>query len=376
MTVAFFTNFLNHHQVHIADEMYKHLGADYKFVATEDLPLSFKNSGYPDYSDRPYLFKAYLEENKAEALRLAIESDIVIIGSAPEFYIKERLKLNKLTFRYNERWFKKNYHRLFKFSALKNYYRRHTRYRNKELYMLCASAFTASDVAKVFAYPNKCFKWGYFTEVETFNFDEVYTQKQSPIVSMMWCARFIDWKHPEMAVELASKLKQSGYQVVIDMYGGGELLEQTKQLAKELNVEDVVLFKGNVPNAQILEEMRKHDIFLFTSDRNEGWGAVLNEAMSNGCTAVAADEIGAAPFLIRNKENGLMFKSKSVDSLYESVKYLLDNPEERYRLAKNAYETMSGDWAPKNAAQRLLQLMEGLLNGKVVEFADGPCSKT
>ena len=127
MTVTFFTNFINHHQVHVADEMYRHLGADYTFVATEEIPLSFKNSGYPDYSDRPYLLKAYLDENREEALRLGEESDIVIIGSAPDIYIKKRLKLNKLTFRYHERWFKKNYRRLFKLSAWKNYYRRHTR---------------------------------------------------------------------------------------------------------------------------------------------------------------------------------------------------------------------------------------------------------
>ena len=373
MTVTFFTNFINHHQVHVADEMYRHLGDDYTFVATEEIPQSFKNSGYPDYSNRPYLLKAYLDENRAEAMRLATESDIIILGSAPEIYIKERLKLNKLTFRYNERWFKKNYRRLFKFSALKNYYRRHTRYRNNELYMLCASAYTASDVAKVFAYPNKCFKWGYFTEVENFDFDEVFAQKQSPIVRMMWCARFIDWKHPELAVELAAKLKNSGYQVIIDMFGGGELFEQTKTLANNLDVEDMVIFRGNVPNSQILEEMRQHDIFLFTSDRNEGWGAVLNEAMSNGCTAVAANEIGAVPFLIKHKENGLIFKSKSIDSLYENVKYLLDNPQERYNMSKSAYETMRNDWSPKHATERLLQLMEGLLNGKPVEFADGPC---
>ena len=163
MTVTFFSNFLNHHQVHVADEMYNSLGANYRFVATEELPLEFKNNGYPDYSDRAYLLKAYIPENKEVAMKLAEESDVVIIGSAPEMYIKKRLKRNKLTFRYNERWFKKNYRKLLFPHAWRNYYRRHIRYRNKNLYMLCASAFTASDVAKVFAYPNKCYKWGYFT---------------------------------------------------------------------------------------------------------------------------------------------------------------------------------------------------------------------
>ena len=374
MKVAFFTNFINHHQVHIADELYKELGDNYTFVATEDIPQSFKKNGYPDYSDRPYLLKAYLDENKEKAMQLAENSDVVIIGSASEVYVNRRLALNKLTFRYSERWFKKGYYHLLSPRALWHYYNGHTKYRHRNLYMLCASAYTSSDVGKIFAYPNKCFKWGYFTQVEKFDFEASFASKQGTM-HILWCARFLVLKHPELPVKLAKRLKDSGYSFVIDMFGSGDELEQTKQLAKELDVEDVVAFKGNVPNAQILEEMRKHDIFLFTSDRNEGWGAVLNEAMSSGCAVVASNEIGSVPFLVKHGENGLIFKSKDIDSLCENVKYLIDNPQERYRLSKNAYETMLNVWSPANAAKRLLQLMNGLLKGQTVEFADGPCSK-
>ena len=374
MTVAFFTNFINHHQVHIADELYKELGDNYTFVATEDIPQSFKKNGYPDYSDRPYLLKAYLDENKEKAMQLAENADVVIIGSAPESYVNRRLALNKLTFRYSERWFKDGYYHLLSPRSLWYYFNRHTKYRNSNLYMLCASAYTSSDVAKVFAYPNKCFKWGYFTKVEKFDFEASFASKQGTM-HILWCARFLVLKHPELVVKLARRLKDSGYSFVIDMFGSGEELERTKHLAKELNVEDVVAFKGNVPNAQILEEMRKHDIFLFTSDRNEGWGAVLNEAMSSGCAVVASNEIGSVPFLVKHGENGLIFKSKDIDSLCENVRYLIDNPQERYRLSKNAYETMLNVWSPQNAAKRLLQLMNGLMSGDVVEFSEGPCSK-
>ena len=375
MKVSFFTNFINHHQVHVADELYKALGSDYVLVVTEEIPQSFKNNGYPDYSDRPYLLKAYLEENKSKAIQLAEEADVMIIGSAPEMYVDRRLALNKLTLRYNERWFKDGYHHLISPRALWYYFNHHTKYRKHNLYMLCASAFTASDVAKVFAYPNKCFKWGYFTSVEEFDIEKCLSDKRSDKVHIMWCARFVAWKHPEMVVKLAKQLKASNYPVVIDMFGSGDELEHIKCLAKQLGVEDIVIFKGHVQNAEILQQMRKHNIFLFTSDKNEGWGAVLNEAMSNGSAVVASDKIGAVPFLIKNRENGLIFRSESVDSLFDSVKYLLDNQKDRERISRNAYETMLNIWSPTNAAQRLLQLVRGLLDGRVIEFNEGPCSK-
>ena len=159
------------------------------------------------------------------------------------------------------------------------------------------------------------------------------------------------------------------------MYGGGEELEDTKVLARKLGVEDVVSFCGNLPNQEILSEMRRHHIFLFTSDKNEGWGAVLNESMSNGCAVVASNRIGATPFLVKDGENGLIFQSENVDSLYEKMKSLLDDEELRKHLSVNAYKTMSEMWNPRNAAVRFLLLVENLQRGIDTPFGDGPCSK-
>lgn len=121
--------------------------------------------------------------------------------------------------------------------------------------------------------------------------------------------------------------------------------------------------------------MRNHQIFLFTSDRNEGWGAVLNESMSNGCAVVASDLIGSAPFLIEDGVNGLLFKSENVDSLYAKVKMLLDNPTLTENMAENAILTMRNTWSPKIAAERFIKLASNLSNGEDTPFENGPCSK-
>ena len=121
--------------------------------------------------------------------------------------------------------------------------------------------------------------------------------------------------------------------------------------------------------------MRQHDIFLFTSDRNEGWGAVANEAMSNGCTLVASDAIGAVPYVVQDGVNGLIFENNNLDSLYEKVKFLMENPQSRIMMAKQAYISMSEVWSPQNAAKNLLQLIDDLQNGKETSIENGPCSK-
>ncbi len=379
MKLVFITNYINHHQVHLADAFYQILGKNYAFVATQEMHEWRKKLGYPDFSDREYLVNAYKSKSaKLNALHLVNEADVVIIGSAPDKYVLDRIKAGKLTFRYSERWFKSKPWYFSGPRAWINFYKNHIRFKNKPLYMLAASAYTANDVYAIGAYKNKVYKWGYFTqvnpdfEVETPQNLGVSTLEITPL---MWCARFLKLKHPELPILLAQRLKENGYKFIIDMFGSGEELETSKALAKDLGVEDVIKFRGNLPNQEILNEMRQHEIFLFTSDRNEGWGAVLNESMANGCAVVASNLIGSVPFLVKDGENGLIFQSEDIDSLYQKVKSLLDNAELLAMLSQNAQRTMEEIWCPQNAAIRFLQLVEALQNGEDTPFIEGPCSK-
>lgn len=375
MKITFVTNLINHHQICVADELFKYYGDDYAYVAFEPIPGWLRKSGYQKI-ERCYILKAYEStKNREIAKKLAYESDIVIIGSAPEYLVKRRLEENKITFHYSERWFKHISYRLLSPRYWYSLYQNHTKYRNKRSYMLCASAFTASDVRKVRAYPDKCFKWGYFTKVETFDIQKNFSDKRGKN-QIMWCARFIDWKHPELVVRLAERLKNEGFMFVIDMFGGGNKFEHIKRMIEKKNLSDVIHLQGNLPNKEILQEFRKHNIFLFTSDRNEGWGAVLNEAMSNGCAVVASHKIGSVPFLIEDGVNGLIFKSEDIDSLYNKVVNLLDNAQYCERLAEEAYKTMVNEWSPTRAAARLINLFDVVINNQLTSYnvTEGPCS--
>ena len=133
---------------------------------------------------------------------------------------------------------------------------------------------------------------------------------------------------------------------------------------------------GAMPPEAVREHMEKAEIFLFTSDFNEGWGAVLNESMNSGCAVVASHAIGSVPFLIRDGENGLIYRNGDDDGLYKRVTRLIDDPALRDRLGRNAYRTLADTWNAETAAERFLQLSQALLDGKSPElFDEGPCSR-
>ena len=105
MKVTFFSNFLNHHQLPFCLAMCKLTDNNFTFVATEKIPRERLDMGYADMNSAyPFVLRAYESEvAEQEAMKLALESDVIITGSAPEKYTVSRIEQHKLTFRYSER---------------------------------------------------------------------------------------------------------------------------------------------------------------------------------------------------------------------------------------------------------------------------------
>jgi glycosyltransferase involved in cell wall biosynthesis len=280
------------------------------------------------------------------------------------------LKSGKLTFHDNERRYKS----IFKYLKWP-IYTYNSLFLNKG-YMLCASAYASRDFGLSGLRADKCFKWGYYTKVHDFDINAHLFETSSSFgqISIMWCSRFLDWKHPELPIKLAYVLKRMGYSFVIDMFGTGKELDYMKRMAQRLGVEDVVRFCDSCPNDEILKEMRSHEIFLCTSDQYEGWGAVLNEAMASGCAVVASHQMGAAPYLIKDGHNGMIFKSCDLESLIEKVVELIENKKIRDSIRREAYVTMKNVWNAEVASRNFIALVESLLYGTPCNIKEGPCS--
>lgn len=173
--ITFISNFLGPHQLPFCKAMVNRLGEDFKFVATEPMTEERIKLGWSlDKDTYPFEIKANeSNELQKKAEQLAIESDVVIIGSAPDSYIIPRLKRNKLTFKYSERPLKKGIHWNNLAHIICGMWLHHGRFQSKPLYMLAASAYTADDYARFGCYRGKCYKWGYFPEAKKYDPDEL-----------------------------------------------------------------------------------------------------------------------------------------------------------------------------------------------------------
>lgn len=370
MKILFVSNYFNHHQKPLSDNLYSILGNDYAFIETTTMSQERVNMGWGDL-DTPKYVKYYYQddETRIECQRLIESADVIVTGSAPEQLIEGALKKGKVVFRYSERPIKDRKHYFLKYFARLAKWHLCNR-RSYHTYLLCASAFAAHDYSRFFLFKNRAYKWGYFPETRNYDDAEALVNQKEDN-SILWVARLIGWKHPEHAIQVAKRLEDEKIPYEMNLIGNGENELTIRKLISDNNLQKKVHLLGAMKPSEVRGYMERSSVFLFTSDHNEGWGAVLNEAMNSGCAVVANARIGSAPFLIENGKNGLLYDEDDMEQLYQNTKMLLLNRSLRKSLSINAYRTIANHWNAECAAKNLVLLAERIVAGDITNNVKG-----
>lgn len=375
MTFTFVSNYINHHQLPFCEALYERLGKGFAFIQTMPMEAERVEMGWSvAVEEIPYVMCLY--EDEYECLKRIMESDVVLFGwTGREDIVTPRLQSGKTTLRVSERLYREGQWKAVSPRGLMAKYREHIRYRKENVCMLCAGAYAASDFHLIGAYPGKLFKWGYFTKLRTYDDETFLAMKpQTGSLQIVWAGRFIPLKHPEYAVRLGKALRKKGHAFHIHMLGGGELEPVIRQETQREGISDAFTFYGYTKPEQVRDVMEKCHIHLFTSNHLEGWGAVVNEGMNSGCVEVVDGRVGAAPYLIRHGENGLLYQNGRYDEMEALVLDLFENWETRRHMGRAAYETIRDMWNAEYAAAALLRFTDRLRQGRIMPEEEGPLS--
>lgn len=376
MTITFVSNYLNHHQIPMCQAIIHNLKSDDKFtfIQIEDMDMERQAMGW-GVSLQEYTFALIYKDNREEADRIILESDVVIFGGVDdESYIQPRLKAGKIIIRYSERLYKEGQWKFITPKGLIKKYKDHIKPDKGNIYLFCAGAYVASDFSLINAYKGRRYSWGYFPSIR--QYDDLHKMRSNnERLELLWTGRMIDWKHPEHALLAAYVLRNNGIDFHMTILGQGPLKSDIIAKAKMMSLDSYIDFEDFVKPDKVREYMLKSDIYLFTSDYKEGWGAVLNESMNCGCALIASSGIGAVPYLLQHNINGMVYRTGNIKEMQRYVLELAKDKDLRHRLADAAYATVSNGWTPEIAANRLVNFARGILAGNEPVFKDGPLSK-
>lgn len=140
----------------------------------------------------------------------------------------------------------------------------------------------------------------------------------------------------------------------------GHRLDATKELIRELGLENDVLALVDLPHAHVASLMQLSDLFVLSSrwDRGicgEGFAVALLEAAA-ACVPVISTESCGVNELVKNGSSGIVVPTNQPELLAAGIEFFLDNPEEALRQARNLHEVVRRQFTWTGAHRRYLEL--------------------
>lgn len=135
---------------------------------------------------------------------------------------------------------------------------------------------------------------------------------------------------------LAIIKKRNINKVKLLIVGGGKAMDELKQLARTLKVEEDVIFAGTVSYEEIQHYYKMAYVFTIAST-TETFGIVTIEALASGVPVVAVKAPGAADILT-DAVDGLLVDD-NVEKIANALEKIIKEPELREKLSQGALKT-------------------------------------
>ncbi|WP_291142445.1 glycosyltransferase family 4 protein [Flavobacterium sp. UBA7680] len=168
-----------------------------------------------------------------------------------------------------------------------------------------------------------------------------------------------EYRHDSI-LKAFSILHQKGIDFSLTIVGDGTRLQFLKDLAKELQVENKVIFTGRIPNTELPKLLQQSNIYI-SMPITEGVSASLFEAMASNCYPVVSDIAGNQSW-ITHRENGQLITIDDIEMLANDLIWSFENPESRneaiIRNRKFVEENANYDINMKVIADRYHELLD------------------
>lgn len=119
--------------------------------------------------------------------------------------------------------------------------------------------------------------------------------------------------------------------------GGDEGTKFLKELAKEHQIEDQVIFEGY--STKVSEIMTESEIYVLSS-RTEGLPMVILEAFARGTACIAFDCVTGPSDIINPDKNGILIEDQNFNAMADGLDKLINNLELRIKLTSEAVNSL------------------------------------
>lgn len=171
--------------------------------------------------------------------------------------------------------------------------------------------------------------------VEPETFKAASRRRRCPPCRVLFVGHLVERKRPDRMLELARRLADRD--AVVHLIGGGELATAPFLADLKGRAPSNVFFHGVLPPSEIGAWMAKADLFVLPSHL-EGLPRVTVEAAAAGLPCVVFDDY-RTPSVVDGVTG---FQVGDFEALVDRVRFLIDNPRERWRMGEAAVRHAQG----------------------------------
>lgn len=150
--------------------------------------------------------------------------------------------------------------------------------------------------------------------------------------------RLVPWKGFRGLIRMMPNLKKILPGAKLLIIGSGPDLSSLEESAKELGIENDVIFGGEVEREVLIRYIRASDVFVLNS-RYEGLSHQLLEVMSVGIPAVVTN-VGGNPEVIQDKVNGFLVKPDDSTAIHNAIVGLVKDTALRASIVQSAKKSL------------------------------------
>jgi Glycosyltransferase len=163
-------------------------------------------------------------------------------------------------------------------------------------------------------------------------------------------------------IEAIGILKQKGYNIKYYLFGDGPLRKDLEKTVNELNLENIIIFKGAIPHNQLLELYANNEVdcvilpsIVTDKGEQEGIPVSLMEAMAYKIPVISTNT-GGIPELLDN-DAGIIVEQRNSYELAEAIELLIRNKELRIKLGEKGYKKVAEEFYLPKIVTKLLEFM-------------------
>jgi colanic acid/amylovoran biosynthesis glycosyltransferase len=166
------------------------------------------------------------------------------------------------------------------------------------------------------------------------------------------CGRFVAKKSPFTTIRAFAKVVEIQPNAKLTFIGDGELLNDAISLAKELNLQENIDFKGVINPSEVAAELQKHAIFVqhsIRTDQNDSEGTPLSILEAAACgLAIVATKHGGISDVIETGKTGYLVEEGDVEAMGKYMLDLYNDEALRIRLGAQARAKILKDYKQAN----------------------------